>query len=141
MSGSNAHEFTADSASVDTSSEIALLSVSALAQTSAGGGIAQSEILILPMCFTAGMSLVDTLDSILMLWGYAMPEQGEENWKRIWRNRDAEITAPPAEQPGTVLPALESQEKGIDENPIKDAPAKEKDDVGSTKEAEGPSAA
>jgi len=51
----------------DTATEIGLLGVSA-AQASAGLPI--WSILIFPMLFTAGMSLIDTTDSILMLGAY-----------------------------------------------------------------------
>ena len=49
----------------DTASEIALLGVSAIAQTTSGGGIANSEIIVLPALFTAGMSLVDTVCKLI----------------------------------------------------------------------------
>ncbi|KAL8286453.1 hypothetical protein RQP46_004470 [Phenoliferia psychrophenolica] len=59
----------------DTSSEIALLGVSALARTSSGGAIPTSNIIILPLLFTAGMSLADSLDSVFMLHAYALPKR------------------------------------------------------------------
>ncbi|KAK9895050.1 NicO-domain-containing protein [Cystobasidium minutum MCA 4210] len=74
----------------DTASEITLLGVSAVAIRPHGGGqIKNSEIIILPALFTSGMALVDSLDSILMLWGYAMPKAGEENWKILWKKRNS----------------------------------------------------
>lgn len=51
----------------DTASEVALLSISA---ASGASGIPIWQILILPLAFTAGMALVDTLDGILMLGAY-----------------------------------------------------------------------
>lgn len=58
----------------DTASEVGLLSISA---ASAASGMHWINILILPLAFTAGMSLVDTLDGILMLgaygWAYINP--------------------------------------------------------------------
>jgi high-affinity nickel-transport protein len=51
----------------DTATEIALLGISA-AQGS--GGLPIWSILVFPALFTAGMSLVDTLDSILMVGAY-----------------------------------------------------------------------
>ncbi|KIM33656.1 hypothetical protein M408DRAFT_326314 [Serendipita vermifera MAFF 305830] len=52
----------------DTASSIALLAVSALAKRDAyGNGISSASIVILPLLFTAGMTLVDSLDSVLML--------------------------------------------------------------------------
>lgn len=58
----------------DTASEIGLLSISAATGVS---GMPILNIIILPLAFTAGMSLVDTLDGILMLgaygWAYINP--------------------------------------------------------------------
>ncbi|KII86790.1 hypothetical protein PLICRDRAFT_43453 [Plicaturopsis crispa FD-325 SS-3] len=54
----------------DTASSIALLALSALAPDI---HIKSSSIVILPFLFTAGMSLVDSLDSILMIYAYARP--------------------------------------------------------------------
>ncbi|CAN5128952.1 HoxN/HupN/NixA family nickel/cobalt transporter [soil metagenome] len=51
----------------DTASEVGLLSISAASGVS---GIPIWEILLLPMAFTAGMALIDTLDGILMLGAY-----------------------------------------------------------------------
>lgn len=52
----------------DTASSIALLAVSAIAN---GRAEHSAEIIILPLLFTAGMTLVDSLDSVLMLYSYA----------------------------------------------------------------------
>lgn len=58
----------------DTASEVGLLSLSA---ATGARGVPIWETLLLPMAFTAGMSLVDTLDGILMLgaygWAYLNP--------------------------------------------------------------------
>jgi len=58
----------------DTASEVGLLSISAAGSTT---GISAGEILLLPLAFTAGMVLIDTLDGILMLgaygWAYIQP--------------------------------------------------------------------
>jgi high-affinity nickel-transport protein len=51
----------------DTASEVGLLSLSA---EGAGKHIPLLAILLLPLAFTAGMALVDTLDGILMLGAY-----------------------------------------------------------------------
>jgi high-affinity nickel-transport protein len=55
----------------DTATEIGVLSIAA---TSVGGGHAGWSVMAYPALFTAGMSLVDTLDGILMLgaYGWAM---------------------------------------------------------------------
>lgn len=58
----------------DTASEIGLLSISA---ATAVRGLPTFYILILPLAFTIGMALIDTLDGILMLgaygWAYIKP--------------------------------------------------------------------
>ncbi|CAK4072658.1 unnamed protein product [Aphanomyces euteiches] len=51
----------------DTASEVALLAISAIASHS---GVPSWLVLVLPGLFTCGMSLVDTLDGIFMLWAY-----------------------------------------------------------------------
>ncbi len=58
----------------DTATEIGLLGISA---AGAAKGMSIWTILVFPMLFTAGMSLVDTTDSVLMLgaygWAFARP--------------------------------------------------------------------
>jgi high-affinity nickel-transport protein len=58
----------------DTASEIGLLGISA---AEASRGLAVWSILVFPALFTAGMALVDSIDSILMLgaygWAFAKP--------------------------------------------------------------------
>jgi len=58
----------------DTATEVGLLGIAA---TSAGKGVPLVAILIFPALFTAGMSLLDTSDGILMLgaygWAYEKP--------------------------------------------------------------------
>lgn len=51
----------------DTATEVGLL---AIAATAAGSGLPIYYILLFPLLFTAGMSLVDTTDGILMLGAY-----------------------------------------------------------------------
>jgi high-affinity nickel-transport protein len=51
----------------DTASEVALLALAAEAPHS---GVPPAVVMILPLLFAAGMSLVDTLDSVLMLFAY-----------------------------------------------------------------------
>ncbi|KAJ7259538.1 high-affinity nickel-transport protein-domain-containing protein [Mycena haematopus] len=69
----------------DTTSSIALLAVSALAhKRSNGSAIPSGEIVILPLLFTAGMTLVDSVDSVLMLYSYSgFPER---DWAIIDRS-------------------------------------------------------
>ncbi|KAF8349478.1 NicO-domain-containing protein [Amanita rubescens] len=58
--------------SFDTASSIALIAVTALAHKGDNGvSIPSSDIIILPFLFTAGMTLVDSADSILVLYSYA----------------------------------------------------------------------
>ena len=58
----------------DTASEVGFLSISAATGAS---GMPIENIILLPLAFTAGMSLIDTLDGILMLgaygWAYVKP--------------------------------------------------------------------
>jgi len=55
----------------DTASSIALLAASALAKKGADAKrIPPGDIVILPLLFTAGMTLLDSIDSILMLYSY-----------------------------------------------------------------------
>ena len=58
----------------DTATEIGLLGMAA---TSASGGLPIGDILVFPALFAAGMTLMDTLDSILMVgaygWAFARP--------------------------------------------------------------------
>src|SRR5205823_7634599 len=51
----------------DTASEVALLGISAAA---GGSGMPVGFVLLFPLLFAAGMSLVDTTDSIMMLGAY-----------------------------------------------------------------------
>ncbi|KAG8745874.1 hypothetical protein FRC10_006901, partial [Ceratobasidium sp. 414] len=64
----------------DTASSIALLAVTAIAQRGADGkGIPRSNILL----FMAGMTLVDSADSVLMLYAYAdFPEKSFAMFER-----------------------------------------------------------
>eukprot|EP00931_Biecheleriopsis_adriatica_P103894 TRINITY_DN78685_c0_g1_i1.p1 TRINITY_DN78685_c0_g1~~TRINITY_DN78685_c0_g1_i1.p1 ORF type:complete len:473 (+),score=89.28 TRINITY_DN78685_c0_g1_i1:65-1483(+) len=53
----------------DTATEISLLAVTATMGASESG-LPWSVTLLLPLLFTAGMSFIDTLDSVFMLWAY-----------------------------------------------------------------------
>lgn len=63
----------------ETSSEVALL---ALAAMSPGQGIPPLATLLLPLLFAGGMSLIDTLDGLLMSWayGYATTTSGRVDY-------------------------------------------------------------
>ncbi|GAA5855553.1 hypothetical protein JCM5353_006025 [Sporobolomyces roseus] len=86
----------------DTASEISLLGVSALA--SGRHQVAPGQIILLPLLFTAGMSAVDSLDSVFMLSAYTVPARSHaahlttENvqwWKRklpkVWEKRESKM--------------------------------------------------
>jgi len=51
----------------DTASEIALLSMAALAP---GEGVPPFFVMVLPVVFASGMALIDTMDGIMMIWAY-----------------------------------------------------------------------
>ncbi|TFK83817.1 NicO-domain-containing protein [Polyporus arcularius HHB13444] len=61
----------------DTASSIALLAISAIAKRDPDGQqINPADIVILPLLFTVGMTLIDSLDSVIMLYSYAgFPER------------------------------------------------------------------
>ncbi|KAG6854127.1 hypothetical protein C0991_010291 [Blastosporella zonata] len=84
----------------DTASSIALLALSAIAKRGADGKvIPSSNIVILPLLFTTGMTLVDSADSILMLYSYAgFPEK---SWALFERTPD-HIGAPESKKGDTV---------------------------------------
>ncbi|GAV99874.1 hypothetical protein LENED_001360 [Lentinula edodes] len=85
----------------DTTSSIALLAVSALTKTSGGKAIPPSDVVILPFLFTAGMTLVDSLDSVLMLYSYAgFPEHSLRIFEtsRMHRDSISELTHPDGDQ-------------------------------------------
>ncbi|KAI6030737.1 NicO-domain-containing protein [Pisolithus orientalis] len=64
----------------DTASSIALLALSALAQQNGGDNrIRPSQVLVLPLLFTGGMTLVDSLNSVMMLYSYS--GFAEHSWK------------------------------------------------------------
>ncbi len=70
----------------DTASEVALLAVTAAAATTtaAGGHLPFTAIVALPLLFTAGMSLMDTTDGVLMTraygWAFTSPV------RKLWYN-------------------------------------------------------
>ncbi|CAK9782757.1 NicO-domain-containing protein [Cutaneotrichosporon oleaginosum] len=89
----------------DTASSIALLALSAIATRGPDGeAIAHGKIVILPFLFTAGMSLVDTLDSILMLYAYAQPELRTEGKLALFeRDKEAEALLPAVERTSSTI--------------------------------------
>lgn len=61
----------------DTASSIALLAITGVAQQK----VSQTAIAVLPFLFTAGMSLVDSVDSVLMVYAYAGFPEGPNKWR------------------------------------------------------------
>ncbi|OWZ63602.1 hypothetical protein AYX14_03272 [Cryptococcus neoformans] len=99
----------------DTASSIALLAISAIAQRGPNGdAISHGKIVILPFLFTAGMSLVDSLDSILMLYAYATPDSTSPEGKlALLQYPDPNYKDSYLEETvATTLPAEDGQTEG-----------------------------
>ncbi|KAL5522680.1 hypothetical protein ACEPAG_8698 [Sanghuangporus baumii] len=105
----------------DTASSIALLAVTALAQRDTEGkGIPRHDIVILPFLFTAGMTLVDSVDSVLMLYAYAgvpdrafaLVEKRIPNGKNVSEIVEDiipdDVTPAPASPPASLLDRVSS---------------------------------
>ncbi|PWN32947.1 NicO-domain-containing protein [Meira miltonrushii] len=80
----------------DTASSIALLSVAVIAQQqqrkNAGTEDSSNDasVILLALLFTAGMTLVDSADSCLMIWAYAPDLPKKSGWRErlaIWRDK------------------------------------------------------
>ncbi|KDQ62484.1 hypothetical protein JAAARDRAFT_170887 [Jaapia argillacea MUCL 33604] len=79
----------------DTASSIALLTISGIAKRGPDGkSIPPGYVVILPLLFTAGMSLVDSIDSVLMLYSYSG-----------FAERSFKIFATPIDDPGLPFTA------------------------------------
>ena len=67
----------------DTATEVGLLGISA---TQAAQGLSPWQILVFPALFTAGMALVDTADSALMVraYGWAFINPVRKLWYNLW---------------------------------------------------------
>ncbi|KAF8631407.1 hypothetical protein AX15_002415 [Amanita polypyramis BW_CC] len=92
--------------SFDTASSIALIAVSAIARKGTHGtSIPSSNIIILPLLFTAGMTLVDSADSVLVLYSYAgFPST--PSWSLFTRTKPEVSTGPEvAEHTNTITMA------------------------------------
>jgi len=87
----------------DTASSIALIAVSAIAKKTAdGNSIPSAQIVIFPLLFTAGMTMIDSADSILMLYSYTgFPDKS----RAIFERR-------------TTAPALETEERPDDQEKV-----------------------
>ncbi|BGP33720.1 hypothetical protein JCM10296v2_005524 [Rhodotorula toruloides] len=60
----------------DTASEISLLGIAALASSSPHR-LPSAQLILLPLLFTAGITAVDSLDSVFMLTAYTFPQRVE----------------------------------------------------------------
>ncbi|KAJ3514140.1 hypothetical protein NLJ89_g2553 [Agrocybe chaxingu] len=100
----------------DTASSIALLGLSALAKRNAdGSAIPSGQIIILPLLFTSGMTLVDSIDSILMLYSYSgFPER---SFKIFTLKPSTKVVPPPGsdEKPASREKAIEEEDRKDDE--------------------------
>jgi high-affinity nickel-transport protein len=65
----------------DTATEVGLLGISA---SQAAGGLAPWQVMIFPALFTAGMALLDTTDSVLMVRAYGWAFQAP--LRKLWYN-------------------------------------------------------
>lgn len=114
----------------DTASSIALLALSALAQQNGGGNrIRPSQVLVLPLLFTSGMTLVDSLNSVMMLYSYS--GFAEHSWKIFERTipanavEDGGVSSGPDVNMNGMLGQTQSeriihlaQQQGTPANPI-----------------------
>ncbi|KAI0366880.1 NicO-domain-containing protein [Pilatotrama ljubarskyi] len=100
----------------DTASSIALLAVSAIAKRGPDGQqISAGDIVVLPLLFTVGMTLVDSIDSIVMLYSYAgFPERSFA----LFESRHSTGTLPRTTTPLNDLnPTSSSATAGVEELP------------------------
>lgn len=114
----------------DTASSIALLALSALAQQNGGGNrIRPSQVLVLPLLFTSGMTLVDSLNSVMMLYSYS--GFAEHSWKIFERTipanavEDGVVSSGPDVDMNGILDQTQpertihlAQQQGTPANPI-----------------------
>ncbi|TFK40851.1 high-affinity nickel-transport protein-domain-containing protein [Crucibulum laeve] len=113
----------------DTASSIALIGVSALARPSSSSSSSSSNtehhlfpssyIVILPLLFTAGMTLIDSIDSVLMLYSYAGFVERGKGWKIVERQHLTDVTTDVSEKMAEglgELPANQEAEESKDEN-------------------------
>ncbi|KAG8988877.1 hypothetical protein FRB90_002508 [Tulasnella sp. 427] len=123
----------------DTASSIALLAVTAIAKRDSNGHsrISHGDVIILPLLFTAGMTLVDSLDSILMLYSYAgVTERGLSPFRRVHPSEHRDRgSKPPSPRTGSAesIPSRHSpssiQQAVITQEGDDDASVKAKQDI------------
>ncbi|WFD41763.1 hypothetical protein MPSI1_000399 [Malassezia psittaci] len=70
----------------DTASTISLLAIAVIASSSlSGSSEANGSVILLALLFTAGMTLADTCDAVLMICAYAWTElQAQKKWYAIY---------------------------------------------------------
>ncbi|KAI0031074.1 high-affinity nickel-transport protein-domain-containing protein [Vararia minispora EC-137] len=104
----------------DTASSIALLAAAAIAKRDANGNpVPSANIVILPLLFTAAMTFVDSVDSVLMLYSYAgFPKDG---WRLI-EPTDKEMVRP---HDHTPLGMNEEEVHGKSKEKVPDADVKD----------------
>lgn len=76
-SGSNSTKLV--DAGFDTASSILLLSVSATASSALRNR--PGELILLPLLFTAGMTAIDTIDGVVMVYAYSIDALPEKKWQ------------------------------------------------------------
>jgi len=81
--------------SFDTASSIAILAISAMAKRGSDGKpISPADIITLPLLFTAGMTLIDSADSVFMLYSYTgFPERSVTLFKATETIPESEVEA------------------------------------------------
>ncbi|KAJ2919178.1 hypothetical protein MD484_g1195, partial [Candolleomyces efflorescens] len=99
----------------DTASSIALLGISAVAKRNSddGSAIPASHIVILPLLFTAAMTLLDSVDSVIMLYSYTGFPQ------RSWKLIEFISKATAAESQTSELPAGANEKVASDIEEVK----------------------
>ncbi|KAH9924277.1 NicO-domain-containing protein [Epithele typhae] len=101
----------------DTASSIALLAISAIAKRGPNGEhIDPADIVILPLLFTVGMTLIDSLDSILMLYSYAgFPERSFAVFERRLKPKEESlphaVPSPTSASPAAGGPVANTSEE------------------------------
>ncbi|CAO1637372.1 unnamed protein product [Sympodiomycopsis kandeliae] len=105
----------------DTASTIALLSIASSAGKSSDSAVDESEasqyqgsnakVILLAFLFTAGMTLVDSLDSVMMIYAYAPPNlQRGKKWYSLWERQQSDSSSKDIEeQPRSDCKDIEEQ--------------------------------
>lgn len=100
----------------DTASSIALLAVSAVTNRgSNGSSLPSSHVVIFPLLFTAGMSLLDSVDSVIMLFSYTGFPQ--HSWNIVEKIPSQTATTAPQvtdEANPSIIKVAKTNEKAVD---------------------------